>query len=240
MRPIADLHVHSLASGHAFNTVEELAHYAKRRGVKYLAITDHGPQMPGGPHEYYFYNMKILPEVLHGVRLLKGVEANIIDMDGNLDLDDNYIRTLDIVIASCHEIVSPENMDVAENTKMLLNVLRKPYVDIIGHLENPGFPVNVKEVVGAAKEAGKLIEINNASFTIARRGSYETCIEIMKELKAQKMSTVINSDAHIGQLIGEVSAAWKVAREIGITKDQIINFSKDRMEAYLKDKRQKF
>jgi putative hydrolase len=240
MKLIADLHVHSVASGHAFNTIEELARAARRKGLKYLAITDHGPDMPDGPHEYFFFNLKILPEKIHGVRILKGIEADVISKTGQLDLDDAYLRTLDIVIASCHDLVSPEKLGVDENTAMLKKVIENKYVDILGHLENPLFPVQIREIVGAAKEAGKIIEINNASFTIARKGSYNACVEIMRELRDNKMRTVINSDAHITGLVGEISAAWKVAQEVGIKREQVINFDKGLMEEFLDKKKISF
>ncbi len=240
MRVIADFHTHTIASGHAFNTVEELVQAARKRGIKYLAITDHGPKMPGGPHEYYFYNMKVLPERMHGVRLLKGIEANIISSKGELDLDEYQLRILDLVIASSHEIVTPENLGIVKNTKMLLKVLENKYVDVLGHLENPKFPVNIPQVVGAAKEASKIVEINNASFTVARKGSYEACVAIMKEIKQNKMLTMINSDAHIGQMLGEISTAWKVAEEVGIKREQVINFSKELTEKFIANKKNKF
>jgi putative hydrolase len=240
MKLVADLHVHSIASGHAFNTIEELARAARRKGLKYLAITDHGPNMPDGPHEYFFFNLKILPKKIQGVRILKGIEADIITKDGKLDLDDSYLRTLDVVIASCHDLVSPEKLSVDENTAMLAKVLENKYVDILGHLENPLFPVHVREIVGLAKEAGKIIEINNASFTIARKGSYDACVQIMQELRDNKMQTVINSDAHIGDLVGEISVAWKVAQEVGIKREQVINFDKGLMEEFLNNKKARF
>lgn len=79
---IADLHTHTIASGHAYSTVTENAHAAAQRGLKVLAITDHGPLMPGAPHPYYFGNLKVIPEYLYGVRILRGIEANVTDRKG--------------------------------------------------------------------------------------------------------------------------------------------------------------
>ena len=67
----ADLHVHTVASGHAYSTVEEITREAARRGLTLVGITDHGPGLPGGAHQYHFWNLRILPEVLNGVRILK-------------------------------------------------------------------------------------------------------------------------------------------------------------------------
>ncbi|MFC1517954.1 phosphatase [Candidatus Margulisiibacteriota bacterium] len=237
MKPIADFHVHTIASGHAFSTIEELAAAAKKKGLKYLGIAEHGPAMPGGPHEYYFHNLKILPEKIHGVRILKGIEANIISKKGELDLREVFLKRMEIVIASCHIVVTPQKMSAEENTRIYLNVLENKNIDVLGHIENPAFPIKVKEVVGAAKESGKIVEINNASFTVARKGSYDTCVEIMKELKQNNMKVMINSDAHISNLVGAIKEAWQIAKEIGIKKEQVINFSEELTEEFLSQRR---
>ena len=89
MKIVADLHIHTVSSGHAYSTVMENVRAAADKGLEMIAITDHGPAMPGGPHEYHFGNMQVLPDELFGVRILKGVEANVIDRAGNLDLSEN-------------------------------------------------------------------------------------------------------------------------------------------------------
>ena len=61
MKVAVDTHTHTLSSGHAYNTIREMAYMASQMGLEALAITDHGPEMKGGPHKYHFHNMKILP-----------------------------------------------------------------------------------------------------------------------------------------------------------------------------------
>ena len=92
---VADLHVHTIASGHAYSTVAEVIEAASQRGLEALALTDHGPSMPGGPYRYYFGNLFVIPEREKNVEILKGVEANIIGRDGTLDL--RCAAMLDIV-----------------------------------------------------------------------------------------------------------------------------------------------
>jgi len=64
----ADLHMHTVNSGHAYSTVDELAKTASFKGLKLIAITEHGPNLPGGPHEYFFGNMSIIPNEMYGVK----------------------------------------------------------------------------------------------------------------------------------------------------------------------------
>ena len=79
MELLVDLHTHTVSSGHAYNTITENALAASRRGLKLLGMTDHGPSMPGAPHLYHFGNLSIIPEEISGVKILPGVEANIIN-----------------------------------------------------------------------------------------------------------------------------------------------------------------
>jgi len=86
MELLVDLHTHTIASGHAYSTLTENVQAASRRGLKLLGTTDHGPSMPGAPHLYHFGNLSILPESLFGVEILPGVEANITNHEGELDI----------------------------------------------------------------------------------------------------------------------------------------------------------
>ena len=70
MQFVADLHVHTVASGHAYSTVAEIARVAADKGLALIALTDHGPAMPGGPHAYHFSNQTAIPDVLFGLRVL--------------------------------------------------------------------------------------------------------------------------------------------------------------------------
>ena len=103
MRLLADLHTHTVASGHAFSTLTENAHVARARGLELIAITDHAPSVPQGAHAWYFWNLKIIPSVLDGVRLLKGCEANLSpDSENGLDLPDLILGWLDFVAVGFH------------------------------------------------------------------------------------------------------------------------------------------
>ena len=81
IRLAADLHIHTLASDHAYSTVNENFLAAHDAGLRAAAITDHGPKLPDAPHEWHFSAQHFLPDVLHGVRLLRGAEVNIMTLD---------------------------------------------------------------------------------------------------------------------------------------------------------------
>ena len=102
MKIIADTHSHTLASGHAYSTIKEMAAAAKARGLKALALTEHAPEMPGTCGLFYFQNLDVVPRECDGIRLLMGAEVNIMDPDGGIDLPESTCRDLDIVVASMH------------------------------------------------------------------------------------------------------------------------------------------
>ena len=87
-----DLHNHTVASGHAYSTIEEIAARAKDRGLQLVGIADHGPAMPGGPHLYYFGNHGQVPRQIDGMEIRFGVEANIISTDGKLTCQSLCLR----------------------------------------------------------------------------------------------------------------------------------------------------
>ena len=83
---VADMHTHTVASTHAYSTITENAAWASKHGIKYLGMTDHGINMQDAPNTWHFENLKILPEYLEGVRIFRGIEANILDTYGNVDI----------------------------------------------------------------------------------------------------------------------------------------------------------
>ena len=236
MRLIADLHTHSVASGHSYSTIQEMFAEAANKGLQALAITDHGPAMPGGPHIYHFGNMRVLPVQFLGIRLLKGVEANVVDREGNLDMPEIYLQKLDIVLAGMHDLVTPCG-SVEENTATMLKVMGNPFVDVIVHPGNPAYNVDYEKVLETAKDYGIAIEINNSSLCGSRKGSKENCHNIAR-LAAKKGNIVsIGTDAHFAPDVGRFDEAMEVVAEAGIKEEQVLNSSLKRILSYLTGRR---
>jgi putative hydrolase len=231
MRIAVDTHTHTVASGHAYSTVYELALGARRRRLAGFVLTDHGPALPGGTHPYHFSNMRILPERIRGVRFYRGVEANILDLEGSLDLSEEYLVQLDFAYAGFHEICLPPKSE-AENTRTLMAVLRNPFVDAISHPGNPLYLVDMREVVLAAREQGKAIEINNSSFRV-RAGSADRCLEFAKLCVETGTLIVCGSDAHYWQDVGRFDKVLSVLKEARVPRELVINSSRASFEAFV-------
>lgn len=236
MKLLADLHVHSIGSGHAYSTILEIAASAKEKGLELVAVTDHGPAMPDGPHPYYFGNQRVLPGEIYNVRMLKGVEANVINDNGDLDLDKFYLERLDIVLAGFHTRCFSSN-DKSVCTDTILKVIDNPYVDIIVHPGNPEFPIDFKTVIKRAAEKGMPLELNNSSFCGSRRGSESNCHDIAGMMAHFGGPVVIGSDAHFAWDVGRFDRAVEAALEAGIKEEQLLNTSAEKVLGYLARKK---
>jgi len=191
--------------------------------------------MPGGPHIYHIANQRVIPNKMYGVNILKGVEANIINEEGNIDIPEYILKKLDIVVASLHEVCIDVG-DRAYNTRTLTKAMENNYIDVIAHPGNPVFPIDIQEVVQKAKETNTLIEINNSSFVSSRIGSLENCIEIAKACKEQKVKIVVGSDAHIAFDVGRFDKVMEILREVNMPEELIMNLSAERFIEHLASK----
>ena len=231
---IADLHTHTTASTHAYGTINENLENAKRKGLKILAITNHGPALPDSPHPWHFYNLRVLPKEVDGIILLKGIEANITDTIGSIDLEDEYLKNLDWVIASFHkQTFKVSNPKI--HTEGLIGAANNTCVDLIGHPDAPEYPFDIREVVKACKDNEKFIEMNNSSFLV-RKGGAEKCRQIALECMNFGVSIVVNSDAHCSWDVGKFSTILEMLEEISFPQELIFNSDEKRVLEYIKRK----
>lgn len=231
-----DLHCHTVASTHAFSTVMEIAKAAKDAGLEAVAITDHCPNLPDAPHSWHFECLKNLPKTMSGILVLRGCEANILNSEGEIDLEERILQTLDIVVASIHKPVY-ENFGEPDHTKTYLNVLENKYVDILGHSGNPKCLYDIDVVLKRAKELGKFIEINNHSFR-QRPANVEICRTIAERAKAIGTGIVVNSDAHFCLDVGKFDFAIKMLKEIDFPEELIMNRSVEVLQNALSKRKQ--
>lgn len=218
-----DTHTHTLASGHAYSTIEENLRAGKEQGLELVGITDHFSSFFVPSTDFacfgFFINKKALPEVWHGVRLLFGAEVDIVDLKGNLFGHDLYIpypnkngvkltyeegilNRLDYLIASVHYKDFAANSTVVENTELYIKALEHENVKILGHIGRSGLEFDIDEVVKAAKSLNKMIEINEASFGHGETVR-ERCLKVALACAKYGTKIAVNSDAHSSFEIGK-------------------------------------
>jgi len=224
MRIEVDSHTHTIASGHAYSTLAENVAAAADRGIKLVAITDHGPAMPGAPHFWFFKNMRVLPRIMQGVGVLRGVEANIINSNGEIDIDSELQQQMDIVLGSLHEpVISPTKKSV--HTDAVIKAMASGKIDVFAHGGNPAFPIYFDEVAKAASHYKVLVEINNSSFTTSRPGSKKNCAALAEAVGRQGGFLTFGSDAHIAGKVGVFAECLAFVEAIGFPKEQILCLS---------------
>ncbi|MCD8082693.1 MAG: phosphatase [Clostridiales bacterium] len=234
MQDRMDLHTHTIASGHAYNTLYEMVRAAADKGVELLGVTDHAPLIPGACHPFYFKNFKVIPRVIYGVHVMMGCELDIIDYDGHIDLEPEYLKGLDFAIASIHEQCYAIGT-TAQNTAAYLGAMKNPAVHIIGHPDDGRVPVDFETLVCAAKEEHVLLEFNASSLhpRSHRLHARENDIAMLEYCRRYQAPIIIDSDAHCACDVAEHSRAHELLQEIDFPEDLVVNSSFEKAAAYL-------
>ena len=234
IRDVMDLHTHTIASGHAYNTILEMAQAARDKGLELLGITEHGPAMKGSCHTIYFQNVKVIPRERYGVTTLFGVELNILDEDGRVDIPEELLPAMDLCIASLHIPCFPPK-SLEENTRAYINAMKNPYVNIIGHPDDPRYPVDLRAVVEAAKEHHVLLEMNNSSLapTSFRKATTEGYLEFLDLCRQYEQPILMGSDAHVDIDVGNHGYVMDILEMAQFPERLIINTDVEKAKPYL-------
>ena len=232
MKIIADLHTHTNYSAHAVNTILEMINGAKTLGLKAIAITDHGPSMPDSGHIWHFGNGDDIPKIIDDVIVLYGGEIDVMNVDGDMDLPESYIKDLDWVIASLHKRFV-KKLTFEEATQLWLNVAANQYVDMIGHCEQLDHEFDLDKVIPAFAANNKVVEFNGNS-VIARPGGEKNMLEIAKACKKYRCKVAINSDAHSIWQIARIQGVYEMLESIDFPEELIINSDFERLKTELK------
>lgn len=234
MIDIMDLHTHTTASGHAYNTLYELAQTASRRKLTLLGCSDHAPAIPGSSHWFHFINFKVIPRTIYGVKIMMGTELNILDYHGRIDMKQSLLESLDYSIASLHTPCIDSGTAV-QNTNAYLGAIKNPAIHIIGHPDDGHFPIDYDTLVAAAKEYHTLLEVNSSSlsplsFRDGARENYKIMLELCRRYRT---SVIINSDAHSEADVGNHGRVLELLEEIQFPEELVVNTSVDRLAEFI-------
>ena len=234
MKCLADLHTHTIASGHAYGTIAEMIHAASQKQLPVLGISDHAPSMRGTMDEIYFWCLKTIPREVEGIRVLFGCELNIMDYKGTIDLSQKALSRLDYTIASLHDLCLPFGTK-EENTAAILGAMENPYVKIIGHPDDGRYPLDLETVVKAAKKHSKLLEINNSSLKPggSRIHVRENDLTLLEHCKHYEVPVIMGSDAHFMNAVGVHDLAISVIEEAGFPEDLVANTNLDLLAKFI-------
>jgi DNA polymerase (family 10) len=236
---LADFHVHSTWSDGNLSILE-MARAAAARGIRVMAVTDHsaGLGVAGGldiaRHKDQAAEIRIVQKELGDrIRLLHGSEVEI-RADGTLDYPDEFLATLDIIVASLHASLRQPREKV---TARAINAVRNPNVDILGHPtgrlipEREGADLDMEAVLAAAAESGAALEINSHP---ARLDLDDVHARRAKELG---IPLCIDTDSHSEDDLDRLFFGVAVARRAWLTKADVINaWPVEKILAWLKQR----
>lgn len=236
----ADYHTHTIYS-HGKGTIMDNVMAARRKGLTEIAITDHGIRhLTFGVREKNIIKMRQeidnINQNCEGIKVLLGMECNIISSEGDIDMTDEIRKQLDILLVGYHMMVLPQSLKdtwniyglnylnkfFSYNTKRteemntisISKAIRKHKIDIITH---PGarIPIDTTYVAQEAVKAGTALEINSHSSAMNA--------EHVRAAAKCGVKFVINSDAHKPENVGDLSSGLRIAEQAGLCSSQIIN-----------------
>lgn len=237
-----DYHTHTKYSHnhHGKNTVLENAVCAKSKGLKQIAITDHG-------YGHLFYGVKrrkvskLLADIeeakkITNMDVLHGIEANFTSLDGTIDVTDEEYEKLDVLVVGHHRFTKAKTIKdffqlflanmfggkkgakrIQRNTQTVLNAMNKYPIDILSHL-GYGMPVDIEPIALLAVEKNIYIELNGKKCDFTK--------EEMQFMINAGVKFIVNSDAHRAIRVGEVHGPINYVIKYKIPSEQLVNLDK--------------
>lgn len=234
MKPLlADVHMHSVMSGHAFGTIRELAASASERGLKLIGITEHGPGIPGTVNPIYFRNYIDAPRMLYGVQMLYGSEVNVLN-DGTVDLDERHLQCLDYAVAGIHGMCYTD-AGLVRNTDNVLRCMENPKVKFISHPDCDTYPLDYPALVQGAKATGTALEVNNSSLRkpYLRPGCAENYGRMLPLCMQLGVPIVVNTDSHDPATVGDFTLATALLEKLHVDESLILNNDLEKLKKFL-------
>lgn len=230
LKPLFDLHTHTVSSGHAYSTLLENITFARQAGLLAYGFSDHAPSPVGMAGALHFDNFKVIPREIYGLKILCGAEANITDYNGSIDMTEKQCKKLDFVIASVHRQCY-QNATIEQNTAALIGAMKNPCVSIIGHPDDSRYPVDYDTLVPAAVSHNVLLELNNSSLNprSARQNGRENAKQMLLKCKQHNAKIIMNTDSHICFDIGNFALSIELLEETAFPEELIANLSLERL-----------
>jgi DNA polymerase (family 10) len=219
-----DLHLHTLATD-GRNSLLEMALAAKKHGLKYIAVTEHSDRLKvaGGLDPprlmQQIDEIERLNDQLNGIRILKGLEVEILE-DGTLDLPDAVLARLDLVVGTVHSYF---NLSLEKQTERILRAMDHRYFSMLAHPtgrlidEREPYQVDMSRVIHKAGDRGCFLELNSNPRRLDLYDIY------CQAARVEGVLVSINSDAHGINDFNYLAFGVGQARRGWLEKDDVLN-----------------
>jgi putative hydrolase len=225
----ADLHTHTIASGHAADTIRTIAQRACLQRLEGVAITDHGNGLPGGSAWMYFM---AVPRMMRGIdlpiRVISGAEDDIQNKEGDLTLPDHVRANMELIITGLHPFTWMSEQILSVRTEGVVNAISRNLIHFFAHPVSTFYSIELDPVLRAAAQSGVAMELNCSK--LSERGELVHFLERCAELE---VGVVVNSDAHVAEEVGVFTGALSLLREVGFPPGLILNRSRESIESFL-------
>ncbi|MBI9107978.1 MAG: PHP domain-containing protein [Spirochaetales bacterium] len=214
-----DLHAHSLFSACGLHTIIEMLTAAKIKGIRGQAITDHGPFLGRRPSSTFFERLE---NPVKGIRFFKGMECNVTDEAGSIDVIPKFMKWYDVVLVGFHNF-SIKDAPPEYYAKIMTKALRtNPCIDIIVHPNAPHFVIDFKMIAETAAETGTAIELNNAKTRLGRSTEEQT-ISLIEACIEAGCDVTVNTDAHALNEVGNTDVIEALLKKTAFPTEKIVN-----------------
>lgn len=238
-----DYHVHSILPGtsHAKSSIEEIVIEAVNKGLKEIAISNHGlSHILYGFRKNHISKLKAeisaLNEKYPQIKILLGVEANILSLTGDTDIEKEILENCDVILCGYHLFVKYKSFKdfwnfvvlnwLAKkfgfrkerqrkvNTQAIVEAMNKNKMYLLTH---PGRKLvyDIEEIAKAASKNNIILEINNNCNSLS--------VEEIKICEKYDLKYMINSDSHIKDTVGSCEFGIKRAIESGLNLEKVVN-----------------
>lgn len=229
-----DPHTHTYNSGHGLSTLRDYVLEARKRNIKLIGITEHGPTSKGASDLNAFDVHERVPREIDGITVLMGCELNVIDDKGSIDLPTKHLKKQGILSVGFHSH-SPKGSR-QENTRRLLKILEKhPYVHFVVHPYLAD--VDLQELASFTCKNDFLLELNTSTFKYKLDdevlGKIRIMVQAVKNLDGKFLA---GSDAHIYTDLGDDEKLREHYDYLGLSDDDLMNNHFDELWEYIQRK----
>ena len=234
-----DLHVHTLRSFCGTMTVGEVVARAAQLGMRSIALTDHGLSMAPSRFIFHIY-AKRFPTRWKSVRVYKGIEANVLDAEGHVDVPFEVLPWFDVVSLGLHPIEGLlENHGPEANTDAVIAAFdRNPFIDILVHPTQRSHPLDMDRLLPAMARHGIAFEVNDCTHLFGK-SPFDATVDALQRAVALGVPVVCSSDAHVVSEMGCDDSAVKVFDAAGLDVGIAVNRTDDGVREFVRGRRER-